>query len=192
MPLTVDVEHLSFVEIRDRQGRDLVTVIELLSPTNKRPGPDREQYLAKRRQLLASGVHLVEIDLLRGHPRLPLDDLPPCDYYVMVSRAEERPQAGLWPLGLRDPLPPIPVPLRAADPDASLDLQAGPESDLRRRRVSVLHLRRRPAPAPEAGGRGLGGEVFARDDLNRRYTPIAAYACCGYPDYQQFHALPLL
>ena len=30
----------------------------------------------------------------------------------------------LWPLGLRDPLPTIPIPLRAPDPDARLDLQA--------------------------------------------------------------------
>lgn len=123
VPAPVDVERQSFIEIRDRQGRGLVTVVELLSPTNKRPGPDREQYLAKRRQLLASGAHLVEIDLLRGYPRLPLEGLPGCDYYVMVSRAEERPRAGLWPLSLRNPLPTVPIPLRSPDPDASLGLQ---------------------------------------------------------------------
>jgi hypothetical protein len=38
----------------------------LLSPSNKRSGPDREAYLAKRRRLFASGAHLVERDLLRG------------------------------------------------------------------------------------------------------------------------------
>src|SRR4051794_32235551 len=62
----VDVERLTFVEIRDRRHRELVTVIELLSPSNKRNGPDREQYQAKRGQLLSSSVHVVEIDLLRG------------------------------------------------------------------------------------------------------------------------------
>ena len=62
----VDHERLSFVEIRDRRDRELVTVIELLSPTNELPGPDREQYLAKRMELLHGPVHLVEIDLLRG------------------------------------------------------------------------------------------------------------------------------
>jgi hypothetical protein len=115
---------LSVVEIRDRVDRRLITVIELLSPTNKYAGPDREQYLAKRGQLLASGTHFVEIDLLRGGPRLPLENLPECDYYVLVSRAEERPEAGLWPLRLRERLPVIPVPLRAPHPDAQLDLQA--------------------------------------------------------------------
>ncbi len=120
----IDVERHSFVEIRDRLDRRLITFIELLSPTNKYAGPDREQYLAKRGQLLASGTHFVEIDLLRGAPRLPLTDLPPCHYYVLVSRAEERPDADVWPLQLRDRLPIIPIPLRSPHPDARLDLQA--------------------------------------------------------------------
>jgi hypothetical protein len=120
----VDVERHSFVEVRSRHDRELITVIELLSPSNKRPGADRSQYLAKRRQLWHSSVHLVEIDLLRGHPRLPLDDLPECDYYAMVSRADLRPEVELWSLRLQNPLPVIPIPLRAPDPDARLDLQA--------------------------------------------------------------------
>jgi hypothetical protein len=119
----VDIERLSSVEIRDRQSRRLVTVLELLSPSNKQTGPDRDQYLAKRGQLLASPTHFVEIDLLRGGPRLPLERLPECDYYVMVSRVEERPDAGIWPLRLPDRLPVIPVPLQAPHPDARLDLQ---------------------------------------------------------------------
>jgi hypothetical protein len=119
----VDVERHSFLEVRDRRDRELVTVIELLSPSNKKAGPDREQYLAKRRQLFASPVHLVEIDLLRGGPRLPLEDLPDCDYYALVSRAEQRPRVGIWPLRLHERLPAIPVPLRAPHPDARLDLQ---------------------------------------------------------------------
>jgi len=122
-PVAQDVEHHSLLEVRDRRQRDLVAVIELLSPTNKNPGPDREQYLAKRRQLLASRAHLIELDLLRGGPRLPLEDLPDSDYYAMVSRAEERPRVGIWPVHLREPLPTVPVPLRSPDPDASLDLQ---------------------------------------------------------------------
>ena len=41
----VDIEQVSFLEIRDREDQRVVTVIELLSPANKRPGPDREQYV---------------------------------------------------------------------------------------------------------------------------------------------------
>lgn len=120
----IDVERLSFVEIRDRRDRQLVTVIELLSPANKRPGGDRDQYLAKRQEILASTAHLVEIDLLRGGQRPPVEQLPDCDYCVLVSRSEKRPRVGLWPLQLRDRLPVLPIPLREPDPDAELDLQA--------------------------------------------------------------------
>jgi hypothetical protein len=123
VPVAVDVERQSYVEIRDRQSRQVITVVELLSPSNKYAGPDRDQYVGKRRELLATGVHLVEIDLLRGGPRLPLEGLPECAYYIMVSRYQERPQVELWPIGLRDPLPTIPIPLREPDPDARLDLQ---------------------------------------------------------------------
>jgi hypothetical protein len=120
----VDVERHSYLEIRRARDRQLVTVLELLSPTNKRTGGDRDQYLAKRWKILNSDAHLVEIDLLRGGPRLPVDDLQPCDFCVFVSRVEERPRVGLWPIGLRDRLPVMPVPLRAPDPDVRLDLQA--------------------------------------------------------------------
>ncbi|HEY2155305.1 MAG TPA: DUF4058 family protein [Isosphaeraceae bacterium] len=118
-----DVERLSFLEVRDRRGRELVAVIELLSPPNKRPGVDREQYLAKRRELVHSEAHLVEIDLLRGWPPMPVEDRPEADYSVLVSRVERRLSAGFWPIRLRDRLPVIPIPLRPTDGDAQVDLQ---------------------------------------------------------------------
>ena len=120
----VDRERLSYVEIRDRRSRDLITVVELLSPANKQPGPDREQYLVKRMEILERPVHLVEIDLLRGGPPLPATGRPVCDYSVLVSRAERRLDAEFWPISLRKRLPVIPVPVRSPDPDSQLDLQA--------------------------------------------------------------------
>lgn len=123
IPAPLDVEKHIYLEIRDKRDRELVTVVEVLSPSNKRPGADRETYLAKRRQLYLSAVHLVEIDLLRGGPRLPVQELPDCAYCVLVSRAGDRPRVALWPLALRDRLPTIAIPLRPPDPDASLDLQ---------------------------------------------------------------------
>ncbi len=119
----MDTERVAYVEVRDRRSRELVTLVELLSPSHKRPGADREQYLAKRAALLASPVHLVEIDLLRGGRPLPLADRPESAYAVMVSRSEHRPGADLWPIGLRDRLPTVPVPLRAPDAEARVDLQ---------------------------------------------------------------------
>ncbi len=113
-----------YLEIRDRERRELVTVIELLSPTNKRRGSERDQFLAKRRSLLNSHAHYVEIDLLRSGPRLPVEGLPPCDYYALVSRVRERPAVGIWATRLRQRLPEIAIPLRDPDTDVTLDLQA--------------------------------------------------------------------
>ena len=119
----VDQVKEPFIEIRDGESRELITVIELLSPTNKRPGADRDQYVSKRRRILNSTVNLVEIDLLRGGARMEVEGLPQADYAMMVSRYEDRPKVGLWPIRLEDRLPKIPVPLTADDPDAVLDLQ---------------------------------------------------------------------
>src|SRR5262249_20551046 len=83
-----DVESLSYLKILDRESRDVVTVIELLSPTNKRPGEHRAQYLAKRSAVRHSNAHLVEIDLLRGGPPMPAEGRPACTYAVLVSRVE--------------------------------------------------------------------------------------------------------
>ena len=120
----IDIERLNFVEIRDRRARELIAVVELLSPSNKRPGSDRDQYLAKRGQLLASNTHFVEIDLLRIGEPMPPVERPVCTYSVTVSRSGRRPLADFWPIALREPLPVVPIPLRDPDPDARLDLQA--------------------------------------------------------------------
>jgi Protein of unknown function (DUF4058) len=120
----MDRERLSYVEVRDRRDRELVTVVELLSPSNKYSGPDREQYLVKRMDILNAPVHLVEIDLLRGGPPLPAAGRPKCAYSVLVRRVERRLDAEVWPILLRERLPMIPVPVRSPEPDARLDLQA--------------------------------------------------------------------
>jgi len=123
LPLTI-TERDGFIEIQDALDRTRVTAIELLSPSNKTPGSDRTQYLAKRDRYLETGVNLVEIDLLRGGPRLPLHPPPKGDYCVMVSRAVDRPNVGVWPIQLRETLPTIPIPLRGSGATARLDLQA--------------------------------------------------------------------
>lgn len=128
MPVVVEEERIPYLEIRDRDRNEVVAIVELLSPANKAPGPHREQYLAKVRRILASQTNFIEIDLLRANPKMPWDRLPECDYYAIVSRHSDRnrtdPKAGLWPIRLRDPLPTIPVPLKAGEPDPMLDLQA--------------------------------------------------------------------
>ena len=101
------------VEIRDADGGRVVTAVELLSPTNK--VRHRDAYLQKREAVLDSATHLVEIDLLRAGPRLPVEGDPGTPYLVTVSVAERRPAAGLWGFGVRDPLPVVPVPLDGGD-----------------------------------------------------------------------------
>lgn len=115
----------AYLSIIDRQSREVVTVVELLSPANKqKSGPDRVQYLARRDAVLASQASLVEIDLLRGGEPMPGEPRPSCAYSVLVSRPGERPDSGFWPLELSGRLPVVPIPLRSPRPDASLDLQA--------------------------------------------------------------------
>jgi len=120
----VDAERMASLEIRDRRNRRVVTVLELLSPSNKTPGPDPDEYLAKRVRLLHQQTHFVEIDLRRGGERPQHPPLPDCDYYALVCRWHDRPTIGFWPIALRDPLPVIPIPLTPPDPDVTLDLQA--------------------------------------------------------------------
>ncbi len=111
------------VEIYDLADRSLVTAIEVLPPTNKeRSG--RDDYLAKRRRVLRSTAHLLEIDLLQTGPRMPMrDPIPRTDYCVLLSRADRRPMTEVCPVSVRHPLPAVPVPLLPGDPDVSLDLQ---------------------------------------------------------------------
>jgi hypothetical protein len=112
------------VEVRDPDGRRLVTAIEILSPKNKH-GAGGNEYAAKRRELLDGPAHLVEVDLLRSGVRFPLDrPLPEVPYCVFVSRAGRRPEVEVWPIPLAAPLPPIPIPLDPGEPDVLLDLQA--------------------------------------------------------------------
>ena len=112
------------VEIRDAASRELVTAIEILSPTNKR-ADGLEEYLSKRRHVLLSQAHLVEIDLLRKGRRVPIiGQLPDKPYFVFVNRLESRPLCDIWPIGLDEALPVTPIPLRPGDDDVRLDIQA--------------------------------------------------------------------
>ncbi len=114
-----------YLTIRNRETQDVVTIIEVLSPANKRPGSDgKSEYLRKREEVLRSRTHLVEIDLLRGGDRLPVrGSQPECDYIALVSRERKRPRAEAYPIFLRQQLPITPIPLAEGDPDISLDLQ---------------------------------------------------------------------
>ena len=132
-PLIVPVDDPAterYITIIDRSSGDrVVTVIEVLSPTNKIPGDGREKYRRKQGDYIEAGVNLVEIDLVRSgifslavspnsigkHFRTP--------YRVCVRRATRRNEAEIYRAPLREPLPTIPIPLRPTDRDVTLNLQ---------------------------------------------------------------------
>jgi hypothetical protein len=115
----------AFLVIRTRRRDAVVTVIEVLSPWNKKPEAGFAEYLAKRANVLQSTANLVEIDLLRGGARLPtVEPLQKGDFYAFISRPSLRPDVDVYAWTLRDPLPTRPIPLAEGDPDVPLDLQA--------------------------------------------------------------------
>lgn len=116
-----------YVRIVDRNARRVVTVLELLSPSNKEPSTDRDAYLLKRTEYFATRTNLVELDLLRSGRRMPLTlsegEAPASDYLFVVCQAISFPSAGVWDFGVRDPIPPIPIPLDPTDAPVMLDLK---------------------------------------------------------------------
>ncbi len=115
------------VEVRVAGTKRLVTIIEILSPVNKRPSHEAYQsYQRKRHDILRSqNTHLLEIDLLRGGTRPQFEcTVPPAPYYAVLSRANRRSRLSVWPIQLADKLPVLPVPLLEPDPDLPLDLGA--------------------------------------------------------------------
>ncbi len=120
-----------YIELVDvRSGGRIVTVIELLSPSNKKPGVGRDEYLQKQEEIHRSHSNLVEMDLVLGgtHTTLtpslliPASARTPC--HVSVFRASRPSRREYYPIPLRQPLPNIRIPLRPTDADVTLDLQA--------------------------------------------------------------------
>lgn len=133
-PLVVDTKEPAtetYLEIIDREsGNRVVTVVEFLSPSNKSPGPNREQYQRKQQEICDSDANLVEIDLNRfgGHTlAFPLSHLrrqARTPYMACVHRATQRGRAEVYPMPLWERLPTIRIPLRPTDADVPLNLQA--------------------------------------------------------------------
>ncbi|MEZ4705997.1 MAG: DUF4058 family protein [Caldilineaceae bacterium] len=138
------------VEIHRSDTDFLVTSIEILSPVNKRPSHDAyADYQRKRRELLRSATHLLEIDLLRGGTRPPLtQSVPEAPYYVMLSRATDRPHVKVWPILFNAHLPVVPVPLLEPDPDVLIDLGAIVASVYERGGYDARINYRDPTPPP--------------------------------------------
>ena len=111
------------IEIRHAPTDEIVTILELLSPSNK-SGTGRGQYIEKREGLLERRVNLVELDLLRGGGRIRLAmPLPSAHYHALVSRGDSWPDCDVYSWSVRDPLPKLPIPLKSPDADIVVSLQ---------------------------------------------------------------------
>ncbi len=124
--VAVEEERERYLAVVERDTQAVVAILEVLSPSNKTAGAEsRHQFLAKRRQVVGSPVHWVEIDLLRAGERHGFQALlAPHDYLCHVSPADRRPEGLVWPVRLAEQLPVIDIPLQAGDRPAKLDLQA--------------------------------------------------------------------
>lgn len=153
VPVLTPVEvEIPVVEIRDVKDNQLITAIEILSPVNKR-APGLEPYLQKRMRLHQSGVHLLEIDLLRRGIRAVKDTrLQGVPYFIALTRAGLT-RTDIWPVQLQSRLPVIPVPLAAPDDDVALDLQQALDTMYAEAayHLSIKYKEEPPPPAlPEA------------------------------------------
>ena len=122
MPREVRV---TWLRVESMPERDVVTIVEVLSPTNKAPGTGRLQYLRKREAISAGYVNLVEIDLLRRGQPMPLETPPPAsDYRILVCRSLEHPSALLYPFTVQQAIPKFTLPLLPEDEELEVDLGA--------------------------------------------------------------------
>jgi Protein of unknown function (DUF4058) len=137
------------IDIYRWPGTELITTIELLSPWNK-IGDGYGDFLRKRRAMVMSHVHWIEIDLLIGGERAPLGaPTPATDYRVVIVRATAQPNAEIYGWNVRDELPTIPVPLRPPDLSIPISLAEVFTMTYERGRLGKM-LSRLPLGAPTA------------------------------------------
>src|SRR5262249_44808766 len=144
--------------------RKLVTVIELLSPPNKKARRPRRGYLRKRRDLIRSRVNLVEIDLLRGGQPMPLvEPTPPNDHRLLIGRARPiRKEVG-YVFPWRTPITPIPIPLLPEDAEPVIDLNPLLHSLMERAGYDlVIDYNRPPRPQLRRADAAWAASVIAR------------------------------
>lgn len=123
LPMPLEIRE-RYLEVREVGTNQVVTVIEILSPKNKRKGEGRTAYEKKRQQVLRSLSHLVEIDLLRGNLPMPMKGTAEkVDYRIVISRESARPMADLYGFSLREAVPAFPLPLKPEDAELTVNLQ---------------------------------------------------------------------
>ena len=150
--------------------RELVTVVEALSPTNKRPGEGRRRYIRKREAIVAGLVNLVEIDLLRRWEPMPLETPPPAsDYRILVCRSAESPGALLYPFMAPQRIPKFTLPLRSEDESHAPEVDLGAIVDRLHDTARYNQEARYDQPPPEPAF-----EAKTREWVEERVATIGA------------------
>lgn len=131
MPLFTSIireEHQEeFVEVRQRTDGRLITLVDVVSPTNKLSQRGRLAYLEKRKEARVQSASIVEIDLvMQGQPMLDYsrDGLPDWDYAVTVTRCTQPERYEIYTSTIQKRLPRFKLPLAVDDRDIVVDLQA--------------------------------------------------------------------
>jgi hypothetical protein len=120
----LEIVRQGYLEVREIATGQVITVIEVLSPVNKRPGKGRNDYENKRAIVLESSSNLVEIDLLRQWQPMAIVGTPIRSHYrILVSPQERRPQADLYAFNLADRMPCFALPLKREDAAPVIDLR---------------------------------------------------------------------
>ncbi len=160
IPIPWEVKE-QYLEVREVATKELITVIEILSPANKRSGEGRSLYEAKRVKILTTLTNLIEIDLLRSGQPMAMMGAGKSDYRILVSQSGDRPHADLFRFDLQQAIPDFPLPLRPESAEVTVDLQSVLNDVYQRGRLD-LSIDYAQDPWPELGADDL---VWVRELL---------------------------
>ncbi|QYX32235.1 DUF4058 family protein [Sphaerospermopsis torques-reginae] len=123
LPLPLEIKE-GYLEIREVSTGKVVTVIEVLSPTNKRTKEGRKSYLEKRENILQGDTNLVEIDLIRAGEKMPMiTHIADTDYRILIVRSYRLPSAQLFAFSVRETIPNFTIPLQKGEQEIEVNLQ---------------------------------------------------------------------
>jgi hypothetical protein len=155
-----------YLEVRDVVSGEVITVIELLSLTNKVSREGRRAYEEKRLKVLGSQTHLIEIDLLRAGEPMAMrvqGNGHRAGYRIVVSRAHQRPWADVYLFGLREAIPPFPVPLRRGEAEPVIALNTVLHELYDRAAYDLAIDYRREADPPLKGEDAVWADALLRE-----------------------------
>lgn len=119
----LELERESYLKIIKVSNREVVAVLELLSPSNK-SDKGRQEYLSKRAEVQYSLAHLVEIDLLRAGPPMPVvGDTSGGVYRILICNSRLAPDASLYVFNMRQPIPVFVMPLAEGSEGIAVNLK---------------------------------------------------------------------